>query len=123
MAKDHASSFLAVVEDARTRITECTCVDVRARMEQVGQFHIIDIREESEWQAGHLPGAIHLSKGVIERDIERTIPCPTDEIICYCSGGFRSVLAVDVLQRMGYRNIRSMQGGFHAWTEASLPVA
>jgi rhodanese-related sulfurtransferase len=124
MAK-HAPRFLEIVKDAKTRVRECTVDDVSARLKNgkpAPGMILVDVREESEFAAGHLPGAIHLGKGVIERDIEKTIPDPGAEIILYCGGGFRSALAADTLQKMGYTNVISMDGGFRAWTEAGLPV-
>lgn len=118
----HAPAFLALVNDARTRIRECTVDDVRARLERGERFALIDTREESEWARGHLPGARHLSKGIIERDIERAIPDRTTPIVLYCGGGFRSALAADALQKMGYTDVVSMDGGWRVWTERGLPV-
>lgn len=123
MAKQHAPGFLKVVNDAKTRVRECTVHDVRQKQENGHAFHLVDVREESEWSAGHLPGAIHLGKGVIERDIEKAIPDPTAEIVLYCGGGFRSALAADNLQKMGYRNVISMDGGHRGWREAGYPLA
>lgn len=118
----HASGFLALVNDAKTRIKE---TDVRgyAALRESGAAHmLIDTREESEWNAGRIPGAIHLSKGVIERDIEKTAPDKSATLVLYCGGGFRSALAADNLQKMGYTNVISMDGGWKAWVEAGLPV-
>ena len=118
----HTPRFLKIVEDAKTRIRELTIQDVQAKLARREHFHLVDVREDGEWAAGHLPRAIHLGKGVIERDIERTIPDAQCEIILYCGGGFRSALAADALQKMGYHNVWSMDGGFRAWCEAGLTI-
>ena len=121
MAK-HASGFLWLVNDAKLRITECTIADIKPRLDAGEKFFLVDVREESEYAAGHLPGAAHLSKGVIERDIEQAIPDASAEIVLYCGGGYRSVLAADNLQKMGYTNVISMDGGIRAWREAGYQV-
>lgn len=121
MAK-HAPRFLKIVEDARSRVRECTVEDVRARLDQGESFHLVDVREESEFARGRLPGAVHLGKGVIERDIEAEIPDTGADIVLYCGGGYRSALAAENLQRMGYTNVCSMDGGFRGWTEAGLEI-
>jgi len=118
----HSPGFLRLAEDARQRILEVTIDDVHGMIERGDRFHLIDVREESEWANGHLPGACHLSKGIIERDIENAIPEPDAPIVVYCGGGFRSALAADNLQKMGYINIASMAGGWRGWIEADLPV-
>jgi len=118
----HSPGFLRLVHDAKTRIRECTTRDVKAKLDRNEPFRLIDVREDSEWAAGHLPMAAHLGKGVIERDAERMLPDWTAEIVLYCGGGYRSALAADSLQRMGYRNVWSMDGGFRAWRDAGLPV-
>ncbi len=122
MAK-HAPRFLEIVNDAKTRIREVTVQDVKARLDREATFHLVDVREESEWAAGHLPRAVHLGKGVIERDIEQLIPDTHAEIILYCGGGFRSALAADVLRKMGYENALSMDGGVRGWREAGVLVS
>src|SRR5687768_13094304 len=121
MAK-HSPGFLKIVEDAKTCVRECSVEDVRKRLDRGERFHLVDVREESEWAAGHLPGAKHIGKGVIERDVEAAIPDHAAEIVLYCGGGFRSALAADNLQKMGYTNVISMDGGFRGWKEAGLPV-
>lgn len=121
MAK-HAVRFLKLVEDAKTRIRELTVADVKAKRERGERFHLVDVREDSEWAAGHAPRAVHLGKGVIERDVEAAIPDTATEIVLYCGGGYRSALAADSLQKMGYTNVWSMDGGFRGWREAGLPV-
>jgi rhodanese-related sulfurtransferase len=122
MAKHHAPGFLKLVTDAKTRVKECTVDDVRARLATGDPFVLVDVREESEFAAGHLPGAVHIGKGVIERDIEAKVPDPATPLVLYCGGGFRSALAADALQKMGYTNVISMDGGWRAWTEKGLPV-
>jgi len=121
MAK-HTPRFLKIVDDARSRVKENTVADVKAMLDRGEDFHLVDVREESEWAAGHLPGAEHLGKGVIERDVEVKIPDTAAKIVLYCGGGFRSALAADNLQKMGYTNVISMDGGFRGWKEANLPI-
>jgi rhodanese-related sulfurtransferase len=118
---DHSPGFLKLVEDAKSRVREISVEEARKKLEQ-GRAKLIDVREESEWAAGHARGAQHLGKGIIERDIEKKIPDRNAEIVLYCGGGFRSALTADVLQRMGYTNIASMAGGWRAWQEKSGPV-
>ena len=122
VAAQHAPAFLALVNDAKTRIKECTVADVQRRLAAGEKFVLIDVREESEWANGHAAGAVHLSKGVIERDAEKAIPDKATPLVLYCGGGFRSALATDNLQKMGYTNVISMDGGWRAWTGAGLPV-
>ena len=114
----HSPGFLKISEDARSRVKELTVKDVQAKLQKPASFILVDVREESEWAAGHLPKAIHISKGVIERDIEKKIPDTNQEIILYCGGGYRSALAADSLQKMGYTNVWSMDGGFRGWKAA-----
>ena len=121
MAK-HSSRFLGIVEDAKHRIREVTLSDIKPRLDRGDRFYLVDVREESEWAAGHLPTAIHMGKGIIERDIEQRIPDTNAEIVLYCGGGYRSALAADNLTKMGYSNVWSMDGGYRAWNEAGLPV-
>ena len=121
MAK-HAPGFLAIVNDARSRVTECTVADVEAWQAANEAFRLVDVREESEWNRGHLPGAEHLGKGIIERDVEEQIPDQGEKIVLYCGGGYRSALAADNLQKMGYTNVISMDGGFRSWKEAELKI-
>lgn len=118
----HSPGFLALVNDVKRRVRETDVTHVLSRISRGEKFHLVDVREDNEWQKGHLPGAIHLGKGVIERDIETTIPDHNAEIVLYCGGGYRSALAADALQRMGYRNVVSMDGGYRGWTEAGHPV-
>ena len=122
MAKQHAPGFLKIVQDAKTRVTECTVADVKRRLDAGETVTLVDVREESEFAAGHAPGAVHMSKGVIERDIEMKVPDKATPLVLYCGGGFRSALAADNLQRMGYSNVISMDGGWRGWTQAGLPV-
>jgi len=122
MAKQHAPGFLAIVNDAKTRVKECQVVDVKQRLDSGEQFHIVDVREESEYAAGHLPRAQHIGKGVIERDIEKKIPDAAAPIVLYCGGGFRSALAADAIQKMGYTNVISMDGGWSGWKEKGFPT-
>jgi rhodanese-related sulfurtransferase len=118
----HAPKFLAIVNDAKKRIKETNVADLKRRMDAGEKFVLVDVREESEWAAGHLPGAIHLGKGIIERDIEQRVPDPGTKMILYCGGGFRSALSADNLQKMGYTNVESMDGGWKGWTGAGLPT-
>jgi rhodanese-related sulfurtransferase len=122
MAKQHTPGFLKVVNDAKSRVRECTVDDVKARLDGGEKVVLIDVREESEFAAGHVPGAIHLSKGIIERDVETRFPDPATELVLYCGGGFRSALAADNLQKMGYTNIISMDGGHRGWKERGYPL-
>ncbi|MSP63112.1 MAG: sulfurtransferase [Myxococcales bacterium] len=119
---DHSPRFLALVEDAKRRVRETTVAEVRARQQAGARFRLIDVREDLEWAAGRAEGAIHLGKGILERDVEKAAPDLDEELVLYCGGGFRSALAGDALQEMGYRNVLSMAGGWHAWTVAGLPT-
>jgi len=116
----HTEAFERICQDARSRVREITIVEVRARQEKGEELHLIDVREDHEWDAGHIPGARHLGRGIIERDIEGVAPDYDAEIVLYCGGGYRSALAADNLQRMGYKNVISMAGGIRAWREAGL---
>jgi rhodanese-related sulfurtransferase len=117
----HAPAFLALVNDAKSRIKQLTVEEVAEKNERGDKFFFVDTREDSEWESGHARGAIHIGKGIIERDIEKAIPDTNAEIILYCGGGFRSALAADTLQKMGYRNVISMDGGMRRWRELCLP--
>jgi rhodanese-related sulfurtransferase len=122
MAK-HAPRFLKLCEETKARVRETTVDEVKRRMDRGDKgFLLVDVREESEWNAGHIPGATHLGKGVIERDIEQKVPDTGKELILYCGGGFRSALAAENLGRMGYTNVISMDGGWRGWKEAGYPV-
>jgi rhodanese-related sulfurtransferase len=118
----HAAKFLALVNDAKKRVKETNVADVKRRMDAGEKFVLVDVREESEWAQGHLPGAIHLGKGIIERDVEQRVPEAGAKVILYCGGGFRSALAADNLQKMGYTNVESMDGGWKGWIGAGLPT-
>ncbi len=122
MAKHHSPGFLKIVNDARSRIRECTVGDVKRRIDNRETFTLVDVREESEYAQGHLPGAVHIGKGVIERDIEEKIPNPSTTLVLYCGGGYRSALAADAIQKMGYANVISMDGGYRGWKEADYPI-
>ena|ERR1700675_916021 len=117
MAPQHPPRFLKLVEDAKSRVRETTVDEIKARLDRGEKFVLVDVREESEWQKDHLPGAIHLGKGVIERDVEQQVPDLKTELVLYCGGGFRSALAADNLQKMGYTNVISMDGGVRGWRE------
>jgi rhodanese-related sulfurtransferase len=118
----HSPGFLKLVTDAKQSIRECTTAEVQSMMENGNTFHFIDIREDREFLRGRAAGATHLGRGVLERDIENLVPDKQAEIVLYCGGGYRSALAADSLQRMGYGNVRSMAGGIRAWSEAGLPM-
>lgn len=118
----HAPDFLKLVQDAKTRIRETTVAEVKRRLEAGEAFTLIDVREDNEWQRGHLPGAVHIGKGVIERDIENAVPGKATPLVLYCGGGFRSALAADNLQKMGYTNVYSMDGGWRGWNDAGFPT-
>jgi rhodanese-related sulfurtransferase len=123
MAKQHAPQFLKLVQDAKTRVREQTVDQVKARLDRGEKLILVDVREESEWAKDHLPGAIHMGKGIIERDIEQHVPDAGTELVLYCGGGFRSALAADNLQKMGYTNVVSMDGGYSGWRGKGYPLA
>lgn len=118
----HAPKFLALVNDAKKRVKETTVPEVKLRMDAGERFVLVDVREDSEWAQGHLPGAIHVGKGIIERDIEQRVPDTGTKLILYCGGGFRSALSADNLQKMGYTNVESMDGGWKGWLDACYPT-
>lgn len=118
----HNEGFLALVNDAKTRVQETDVAGYQNMIASGEPAILVDVREDREWNEAHAAGAIHLSKGIIERDIEKTIPDKDARIVLYCGGGYRSAIAADNLQRMGYRNVISLDGGWRAWTEAGLPV-
>ena len=122
MAHQHSPRFLKLVEDAKKRVKETTVDQVKARLDGGEQLQLVDVREESEYAKGCLPGAVHLGKGVIERDVEQRFPDTGAEIILYCGGGFRSALAADNLRKMGYTNVISMDGGVRGWREKGYPM-
>ena len=119
---NHSEGFLKVVQDAKTRVRETTPEEIRRRQERGERFYLVDVREDTEWDRGRALGAMHIGKGVIERDVERVIPDREAEIVLYCGGGYRSALAADVLQRMGYTNVASMDGGWKRWRELGFPT-
>ena len=119
---DHPEGFLRLVKEAKTRIKEEDYREIKKKMDAGETMTIVDTREDNEWARGHIPNALHLGKGVIERDIEKAIPDKETTIVLYCGGGYRSALAGDNLQRMGYRNVISMDGGWRGWTEAGFPT-
>jgi rhodanese-related sulfurtransferase len=118
----HSPEFLKIVDDAKTRIRECTVEEVRRSRAAGEEFLLVDVREESEWNAAHAAGAMHLGRGIIERDIVATVPDKNAKLVLYCGGGYRSALAADNLQKMGYTNVCSLAGGWRAWNEAGMPV-
>ena len=118
----HSPGFLALVADARQRIRECGIDDVRARLDRGERFQLVDVREDDEFAVDRIAGARHIGRGVLERDIEKLIPGKDEPIVLYCGGGFRSALAADNLQRMGYTSVVSMDGGIRAWREAHYPI-
>jgi rhodanese-related sulfurtransferase len=118
----HSPAFLKIVEDAKSRIKEADFRDIKRRLDTRDKITLVDVREESEWAQGHLPGAVHLGKGVIERDVEQAFPDKDAPLVLYCGGGYRSALAADNLQKMGYTNVISMDGGWRGWTDAGFPV-
>src|SRR5688572_32262710 len=117
---DHSPRFLKLCEETRTRIKEISIDEVAARIQRGEKFELVDVREESEFARGRIKGARHLGKGIIERDVEKAIPDPNADIVLYCGGGFRSALATENLQRMGYTNVRSMAGGWRGWNDKKL---
>ena len=118
----HSEAFLQLVNDAKSRIREVSVAAVREKLDRGRSLHFIDIREDHEWARGRAEGAVHLGKGIIERDIEALVPDPDDEIVLYCGGGYRSALSAEALQRMGYRNVFSMAGGYKEWVASGNPV-
>ncbi|MGA2018952.1 MAG: rhodanese-like domain-containing protein [Candidatus Sulfotelmatobacter sp.] len=122
MAHQHPPRFLKIVDDAKTRVRETNVEEVKKKIDGGHEFLLVDVREESEFAKDHLPGAVHLGKGIIERDIEARVPDLAAEIVLYCGGGFRSALAADNLQKMGYTNVISMDGGIRDWREKGYPL-
>ena len=123
MAHQHSPRFLKIVENAKQRIREVSVDDVKTKLDRGEKFVLVDVREESEWAKDHLPGAIHLGKGIIERDVEERVPDLNAPVVLYCGGGYRSALAADNLQQMGYRNVLSMDGGIREWRERGFPLS
>ncbi len=122
MPPHHSPRFLQIVDDARKRVRETNVDEIKARLDRKDNFILVDVREESEYAKDHLPGAIHIGKGVIERDIETKVPDFNAPLVLYCGGGFRSALAADNLQKMGYTNVLSMDGGIRDWRERKFPL-
>lgn len=122
MAQQHSPRFLKIVEDAKKRVRETNVDEVKGKLDRGEKFLLVDVREESEFAKDHLPGALHLGKGVIERDVEQKVPDLNTPMILYCGGGFRSALAADNLQKMGYTNVLSMDGGIRVWREKGFPL-
>jgi len=123
MHKQHSPGFLKLVQSVLPRIKQLSIHDVNKKIDRGERFLLIDVREDHEWDAGHLPGAQHLGKGIIERDVETRYPDLNAEMVLYCGGGYRSALATDNLQKMGYTNVWSMDGGWRGWTEADMPIS
>lgn len=119
----HSEGFLKIVNEAKTRVHEVTVEEVSEKLRKQHRFHFVDVREDSEWEQGRAQDAVHLGKGIIERDIEKAILDKNAEIVLYCGGGFRSALAADALQHMGYTNVHSMAGGIKAWRDRGYPMA
>jgi len=120
---EHSPQFLKLVNEAKKRVKETNVEDVKRRMDNCEKFLLVDVREDNEWEKGHVPGAVHMGRGVIERDIEIKVPETATKMILYCGGGFRSALVADNLQKMGYTNVESMDGGWRGWVGAGLPSA
>jgi rhodanese-related sulfurtransferase len=118
----HSPQFLKLVNESKKRVKETNVTEVKRRMDTGEKFLLVDVREDHEWAKGHLPGAVHLGRGIIERDIEIKVPDTATKIVLYCGGGFRSALVADNLQSMGYTNVESMDGGWRGWTAAGLPT-
>lgn len=118
----HSPQFLKLVADAKKRVKETNVPDVKRRMDAGEKMILVDVREDHEWAKGRLPGAVHMGRGIIERDIEQSIPDAKTKLVLYCGGGFRSALVADNLQKMGYTNVESMDGGWRGWNEAGLPT-
>ena len=119
---EHSPGFLEIVQKAKEKVKETDVAAIKARLAQGEKFHLIDVREDHEWAKGHIPGAVHIGRGIIERDIEKAFPDPGVELVLYCGGGFRSALAADNLQEMGYTKVLSMDGGFRGWVDAKGAV-
>jgi rhodanese-related sulfurtransferase len=118
----HSAQFMKLVTAAKAKIKETNVAEVKRRMGAGENLMLIDVREDNEWAQGHLPGALHLGRGIIERDIEQRVPQPDTKLVLYCGGGFRSALAAENLQKMGYTNVESMDGGWRGWRDAGLPT-
>jgi rhodanese-related sulfurtransferase len=118
----HSPNFLKLVQEAKARVKETNVEDVKRRMDAGEKFLLVDVREDNEWANGHLPGAVHMGRGIIERDVENKVPDPSAKMILYCGGGFRSALSADNLQKMGYKNVESMDGGWKGWVDVGFPT-
>ena len=118
----HSEAFVRLVNESRAQIRETNVAEVKARLDAGEKFTLVDVREDNEWARGHLPGAVHLGRGIIERDIEERFPDKTVELVLYCGGGYRSAMSADNLQKMGYTNVSSMDGGWRGWNEAGFPT-
>jgi rhodanese-related sulfurtransferase len=118
----HSRGFLKIVDEAKSRVREADFREIKRRLDAREKLTLVDVREDTEWTRGHLPGAVHLGKGVIERDVEQAFPDKDAPLVLYCGGGFRSALAADNLQKMGYTHVVSMDGGWRGWTEAGFPT-
>ena len=119
----HSAQFLKLVNEAKKKIKETNVAEVKRRTDAGEKFQLVDVREDNEWAKGHLPGAVHMGRGIIERDIEQRVPDTNMKLILYCGGGFRSALVAENLQKMGYHDVESMDGGWKGWLEAGLPIA
>jgi len=119
---DHSAGFVNLVEEARAQVQECACQDVHRQLEAGEDFHLVDVREDHEWRKSRIRGAVHLGRGILERDVEHRFPDPDADLVLYCAGGYRSILAAESLQKMGYRRVRSMAGGWRAWKELGYPL-
>lgn len=119
---EHSPRFVQLVEDARTRVRECTCEEVHRRLETGGRFHLVDVREDHEWRKSRIKGATHLARGILERDIEHIFPDLDEDLVLYCGGGYRSALGAESLEKMGYRRVASMAGGWRRWKELGFPL-
>ena len=122
MAHSHSPGFLQLVQDAKSRVREVTVDQVKTKLDRKEPFTLVDVREDNEWAKDHVPGALHLGKGIIERDAEQRLPNKNAEIVLYCGGGFRSALAADNLQKMGYTKVFSMDGGIRDWRQKGFPL-
>jgi rhodanese-related sulfurtransferase len=118
----HSPKFLKLVAEAKTRVKETNVADVKRTIDGGERFLLVDVREDNEWASGHIPGAVHMGRGIIERDIEVKVPETSTKMILYCGGGFRSALVADNLQKMGYTNVESMDGGWRGWVSSGLPI-
>jgi rhodanese-related sulfurtransferase len=118
----HAPQFLKLVNESKKNIKETDVADVKRRGDTGEKFLLVDVREDNEWAKGHIPGAVHMGRGIIERDIEQNVPDTNAKLILYCGGGFRSALVAENLQKMGYKNVESMDGGWKGWLAAGLPI-